>query len=33
MPWLATTGYEGATLDDFLATLRESGISVPQKAA
>lgn len=27
MPWLATIGYEGATLDDFLATLREAGIT------
>jgi uncharacterized protein (DUF488 family) len=28
MPWLATIGYEGAALDDFLATLRESGVTL-----
>ena len=27
MPWLATIGYEGAALDDFLATLREAGVA------
>lgn len=27
MPWLATIGYEGAALDDFLATLREVGVA------
>ena len=28
MPWLATIGYEGAALDDFLATLREAGVTI-----
>lgn len=28
MLWLATIGYEGATLDDFLATLREAAITI-----
>lgn len=26
MPWLATIGYEGAAIEDFLATLRHSGV-------
>ncbi len=28
MPRLATIGYEGAALDDFLATLREGGVAI-----
>ena len=28
MPWLATIGYESASLDDFLATLREAGVTI-----
>lgn len=26
MPWLATIGYEGASAEDFLATLRQAGV-------